>query len=168
MPIQVGFKHFSCGPYLLLLLSLLVLSMLHPITPLLSVGFPVPRVSSSSHQPPALNNLEKLDDLLVHANPNNVSIAKRNLVGKIIASKSLNRVAAKDIIAKAWASYENLQIIDLGSKIFLFTFAGESQSIDIIKKIQWFVMNHLMCLQFGIPEVSPHEIYFDIYPFWIG
>lgn len=36
-----------------------------------------------------------------------------------------------------------------------------------MKKAPWFIMNHLMSVQYWIPEVSPHEVYFDANPFWI-
>lgn len=34
-------------------------------------------------------------------------------------------------------------------------------------KAPWYVMNHLLCLQYRIPKVSTTELDFDLNPFWI-
>lgn len=78
-------------------------------------------------------------------------------MGKIIVSNALNKAVAttKDIIAKAWSNYDNLQIADLGFNKFLVTFSHENHSKEVMLKALWYIMNHLMCLQYWIPEVSP-------------
>lgn len=118
-------------------------------------------------QQPDVNEEEILEEVLIPANPNNISIARRTLVGKIIANKAVNRAAAKDIIAKAWAEYDEVSVSDLGGNKFLITFDNENHSREAMRKAAWFIMNKLMCVEFWIPEVSPHEVFFDLTPVWI-
>lgn len=104
--------------------------------------------SSFAHHHLDSNNPVDLEELLIPSNPNNVSIARRTLVGKITASKTINKPAAKEITAKAWAAHDKLLISDLGSNKFLFTFENESSSKEVMKKAPWFIINHLVCIQF--------------------
>lgn len=104
---------------------------------------------------------------MIPVNPDSVLVARRTLVGKLLKNKAMNKVAAKEVIAKPRASYENLQISDLGRNKLLFTFIDERHSREVMNHGPWFFLNHLMCLQFWMPSVSPEEIYFDSNPFWI-
>lgn len=123
--------------------------------------------SNSGNQLPVVNENEIMEEMMVPANQNNVSIARRTLVGKFIANKAVNKSAAKEVIAKAWSVYDKVWISDLGLNKFLFTFENEMHSRDVKRKAPWFFMNKLMCVEYWIPEVSPHEIYFDLAPFWL-
>lgn len=123
--------------------------------------------SSSTNHQQYHDNPEELSEILIPASQNNVSIARRTLVGKLLTNRAMNHTSAKDVISKAWASYENLQITDLGKNKFMFTFAEEKHCREIMKKSPWFFLNHLMCIQFWISEVAPHEICFDLNAFWI-
>lgn len=115
------------------------------------------------------DNREVLDEVLVTANnnSNNTLVARKTLVGKVIAAKALNKTAVKGLMAKAWQEYENLQISDLGFNKFIFTFSEINHAKEVIARAPWYVTNHLLCLQHWIREVSPHELYFDENPVWI-
>lgn len=120
---------------------------------------------SSNPQQHSAPNREELEEVLIPANPNHIFLARRILVGKIISEKPVNRQVAKELIAKAWTEFDKLQISDLGTNRFLFTFEDEQHCQTTIKKAPWFIMNHLMCVQYWIPEASPHEVYYDLNPF---
>lgn len=123
--------------------------------------------SNTSAQHTDISNQEILKEVLIPAIPDNISIARRTLVGKIISTKSVNRAAAKDVIAKAWAECDVVNISDLGANKFLITFANESHGREVRRKAPWFILNKLMCVEIWIPEVSPQEVFFDLTPFWI-
>lgn len=123
--------------------------------------------SSSTPQTESPENPEELQEILIPANTHNISVARRTLVGKVLNNKQVNKTAAKEIIGKAWEVYNNLQISHLGRNRFLFTFDSEEHTKKVMGRAPWFIMNHLLCLQYWIPEVSPQEIYFDMNPFWI-
>lgn len=96
-----------------------------------------------------------------------VEQAKRSLVGKFFSEKISNRGEVKTVVSQAWGDPDGLQITDLGPNIFLFTFKDKRETVDIMKKGPWFVMNHLLNLQRWIPEASVFEIDFARVPFWV-
>lgn len=93
--------------------------------------------------------------------------AKRILVGKILSGRLLNRGAVKNILSKAWGEPNGLQIADLGPNIYMFTFKEKKDAVEVMKKGPWFVMNHLLSLQYWVPEASVHEIDFSKVSFWV-
>ncbi|KAJ1411314.1 Zinc finger, CCHC-type [Sesbania bispinosa] len=85
-------------------------------------------------------------------------LAKRSLVGKIISQKPLNRVAVKSILIKAWENRGEFQITDMGKNMFLFSFGATQEVLEIIKKGPWYIMGHLLSLQFWVPDVALYEV----------
>lgn len=100
-------------------------------------------------------------EIMVPAQMNNVSLARKSLVGKVCNTKTLNKATIKDIISKAWIMNPDLHISDLGRNMFLFFFASEVHNKEVMAKTPWYVMNHLLSLQFWLPEVSPYELDFN-------
>ncbi|KAJ1417306.1 Zinc finger, CCHC-type [Sesbania bispinosa] len=98
---------------------------------------------------------------------NNTLIAKKFLIGKILAPKLLNRGAVKSILAKAWSDYGDFQITDMGINLFLFSFIEKKEITDILQKGPWYVMGHLLSLQFWVPEAAIYDINIDRVSFWI-
>lgn len=96
-----------------------------------------------------------------------VELAQRTIVGKVFSEKILNRGAFKTVVSQAWGVPDGLQISDLGPNIYLFTFKEKKESMEIMKRGPWFVMNHLLNLQRWIPEASVFEIDFAWVPFWV-
>lgn len=96
-----------------------------------------------------------------------VEFAKRTLVGKILFERILNRAAAKMIIAKAWSEPEGLKIADMGPNIFLFTFKDMKETQEVLRRGPWYIMNHLISLQYWIPEVSVYEVDYSRVSFWV-
>lgn len=104
---------------------------------------------------------------LVDNKQNSVEQAKRSLVGKFISDKMLNRGAVKIVVSKAWGEPEGLQISDLGPNIFLFTFKDCRDTLEVMRKGPWFIMNQLLSIQRWIPEVFVFEVDFSLVPFWV-
>ncbi|KAJ1395066.1 Zinc finger, CCHC-type [Sesbania bispinosa] len=73
-----------------------------------------------------------------------LTIARKTLVGRILTDKSLNRVAVKEILAKAWGLVEDINISDLGPNIFLFHFSEEKQAKKVLEEGPRFVMGQLL------------------------
>lgn len=108
---------------------------------------------------------EELHSLLP-ASKNSLGLAKKALVGKVIAHKLVNRNVVKEILYKARQAYEGLLISDKGPNMYLFTFKEDLHARDVMKKAPWYVMNHLLSLQYWIPEDAIVELDFSL-PFWI-
>lgn len=89
-----------------------------------------------------------------------VALAQRTLVGKFFSEKMLNRGAVKTVVSQAWGEPEGLQISDLGPNIFLFTFKDKMETVEVMQKRPWFVMNQLLNIQRWIPDASVFEINF--------
>lgn len=81
-----------------------------------------------------------------------VEFAKKTLVGKIIFENILNRGAVKTVIAKAWGDPEGLKISDLGPNVFMFIF-NDKEAQEVIKRGPWYVMGHILSLQYWIPKL---------------
>lgn len=99
--------------------------------------------------------------------PEGVEFAKKTLVGKIIFEKILNRGAVKSIIAKAWGEPDGLKIADMGPNVFMFTFKDKGDAHEIIKRGPWYVMGHILSLQYWIPEVAAAEVDYSRVSFWV-
>lgn len=93
--------------------------------------------------------------------------AQRTLVGKILFEKILNRAAAKMIIAKAWGEPEGLKVVDMGPNIFMFTFKDKKEPQEVLRRGPWYIMNHLISLQYWILEVSAYEVDYSGVSFWV-
>lgn len=93
--------------------------------------------------------------------------AQRTSVRKILFEKVLNRVAAKTIIAKAWGEPKGLKVVDMGPNIFMFTFKDKKETQDVLRRGPWYIMNHLISLQYWIPEVCTHEVDYSGVSFWV-
>ncbi|KAJ1422118.1 hypothetical protein SESBI_13245 [Sesbania bispinosa] len=93
-------------------------------------------------------------------------LARRSLVGRILSRKLLNRGVVKSILAKAWDEYGDFQITDMGTNMFLFSFTKQKEVMQILPKGPWYVMGHLLSLQFWVPEATLYEVNFDRVSFW--
>ncbi|KAJ1422670.1 Zinc finger, CCHC-type [Sesbania bispinosa] len=120
--------------------------------------------SSSQLQPANMEDIEvQLDDNVTEA----AKLAKHTLVGRILAARSLNRNAVKEILSKAWNVQEELNISDLGPNVFLFNFSDRKIAARVLEEGPWFVMGNLLSLQYWTPEATVFEINYDLVGFWI-
>lgn len=55
--------------------------------------------------------------------------------------------AVKTILLKARGEHSGVQVSDMGTYLFLFTFLDIKTTKEILTRGPWFVMNHLMSLQ---------------------
>lgn len=78
------------------------------------------------------DDLEEPSGIMVPAQMNIVLLAHKSLVGKACTKKTLNKATIKDIISKAWIMYPDLHISDLGRNMFLFSFAREAHTKEVI------------------------------------
>lgn len=114
-----------------------------------------------------MDDPEEMTEIMVHAQNNNVSLARKSLVGKVLTTQTLNKAAIKEIMSKCWNLYPDLHITELGKTLYLFSFSSEEHTKDVMRHVPSFVMNHLLSLQFCLPEVPPQELDFDFNSFWI-
>lgn len=94
-------------------------------------------------------------------------LAKKSLVGKIMGGQVLNRGAVKNILLKAWGDPAGVHTADMGMNLFMFIFNTIKETLEVINRGLWFVMNHLISLQRWIPQASIYENDFNWVPFWI-
>lgn len=94
---------------------------------------------------------KELIEVMIPANENvnNVSLSCKSLIGKVWTTKSLNKAAIRDSVSKAWSNYPELHISDQGRNLFLFSIGSEAHTKEVMLKKPWYVMNYLLCLQFG-------------------
>ncbi|KAJ1384615.1 Zinc finger, CCHC-type [Sesbania bispinosa] len=64
----------------------------------------------------------------------NTQLARKSLVCKVMANKSLNRAAIKSILIKAWGIPQETQITEMGVNMLLFTFEGSKVALGIIRR----------------------------------
>lgn len=98
---------------------------------------------------------------------NQEQLVGRTLVGKIMVDRRLNKGAVKDILSKAWGNLQELQVTNVGTNLFLFTFKFENEALEVVKKEPWYVMGKLISLQMWIPQASVYEIDFSTVHFWV-
>ncbi|KAJ1376438.1 Zinc finger, CCHC-type [Sesbania bispinosa] len=116
------------------------------------------------------NQTQCLEDTEIQLEENGVealNIAKSTLVGRFLIKKNLNRNAVKEILSKAWNVKEELNITDLGPNVFLFTFSDKKVADRIMEEGPWYVMSHLLSLQYWIPEATVFEVNYDLVGFWV-
>lgn len=120
--------------------------------------------------PDAMGGNCTLDDSMVfleNEEQDNREEIQHALVGKIITDRLLNKGAVKNMLLKAWGNPDSVQVVDVGQNLFLFTFNTKGESVDILSKSPWFVMNKLINLQEWNPHVAMSEIDFSKVPFSI-
>lgn len=110
---------------------------------------------------------ELLQEELISVNLQEEIISNATLVGCIRFVKIYNIKAVKEIMAKAWSSYSEIHISEVGKNMFLFSFQKNEDAIEVLRKCPWFVMSNLLCLEKWNPNVTYNELKFDKVPFWI-
>lgn len=125
-------------------------------------------MASSSSTPQPLRTLDETLLSPLPANKTTANLARKALVAKVLTTRILNRNAVKEVLYKAWQGYEGILISDKGPNMFLLTFKEELHVKDVIKKAPWYVMNHLVSLQYWVPEAAIAELDFSHNPFWIS
>lgn len=54
-----------------------------------------------------------------------LDLAKRTIMGKVLAAKAMNKGAVKNALTKLWGNPLNLHMTDMGTNTFMFTFQDE-------------------------------------------
>ncbi|KAE9445306.1 hypothetical protein C3L33_22796, partial [Rhododendron williamsianum] len=89
------------------------------------------------------------------------------LVGKILASKALNKSGVQKIIEKAWRTEEDFTISPWGDNVYAFGFKNEDDLCRIISKSPWSVMGSILILRKWDQKKSFSELDFSLSPFWV-
>lgn len=89
------------------------------------------------------------------------------LVGKILASKTLNKQGVQKIIERAWRTEEDFSISPWKDNIYAFGFKNEKDLSKIIGNGPWSVMGSLMVLRRWDSKKSFNELDFTFSPFWV-
>ncbi|KAL7183863.1 hypothetical protein ACSBR2_026106 [Camellia fascicularis] len=115
--------------------------------------------SSNSH---ASEELELFDS------PNEVDDASSLcLLGKVLASQSLNNNVVSSIIKGAWKVRGELSISPWNMNTFLFQFSEEEDRNRILRDYPWSIMGFLLVLQTLSPKQTMEEVDFTWCPFWV-
>ncbi|KAJ1416156.1 hypothetical protein SESBI_17681 [Sesbania bispinosa] len=110
------------------------------------------------------------DELSVELEPNGIKsfqLAKQSILCKVMAPKPLNKSVVKSVLVKAWGDPKGVRISDLGVNTFLFSFNEKKEIKDVMERGPWYVMGHLISLQFWVLEASLFEIDFGSTSFWV-
>ncbi|KAH7863674.1 hypothetical protein Vadar_020620 [Vaccinium darrowii] len=89
------------------------------------------------------------------------------LVGKILATKTLNKQGVQKIIERAWRTEEDFSISPWKDNIYAFGFKNEKDLSKIIGNGPWSVMGSLMVLRRWDSKKSFSELDFTFSPFWV-
>ncbi|XP_058180171.1 uncharacterized protein LOC131298712 [Rhododendron vialii] len=89
------------------------------------------------------------------------------LVGKILASKVLNKSGVQKIIEKAWRTEEEFSISPWRDNVYAFGFKNEDDLCRIISKSPWSVMGSILILRKWDKKKSFSELDFRFSPFWV-
>lgn len=97
----------------------------------------------------------------------NTDVSNRCLIGKIFASKRLNRQAMTSILTGAWKTRKPLTIAPWNDNVFLFTFEDLEDRKKILAEAPWTVMGNMLLLQPLAVDTPAAEIEFRWAPFWV-
>ncbi|KAJ1386880.1 hypothetical protein SESBI_40427 [Sesbania bispinosa] len=116
---------------------------------------------------PETETEEKLTIELDSNEIDSIQLAKRSLLCRIMAPKTLNKTATRNILLKAWGNQNDVQVTDLGTNTYIFTFIDTEIVKSILQAGPWFVMGFIASLQFWAPQASLNEIDYFKTSFWI-
>ncbi|KAL7212957.1 hypothetical protein ACSBR2_015620 [Camellia fascicularis] len=89
------------------------------------------------------------------------------LVGKVLASKLLNRTAVSKIIQSAWKTIEAVVVSPWPDNVFLFRFGTLEDRQKVLRDAPWSIMGNLLVLQPLKMGCSVSEMDFSYCPFWV-
>ncbi|KAE9463150.1 hypothetical protein C3L33_04946, partial [Rhododendron williamsianum] len=89
------------------------------------------------------------------------------LVGKILASKTLNRAAVQKILEKAWRTEKEVTISYWRDNVYGFGFQNEDDLCRIISKGPWSIMGSILILRKWDQAKPFSDLDFDFSPFWV-
>ncbi|KAE9454856.1 hypothetical protein C3L33_13247, partial [Rhododendron williamsianum] len=89
------------------------------------------------------------------------------LVGKILASKTLNRVAVQKILERAWRTEQEFTISYWQDNVYGFSFQNEDDLCRIISKGPWSIMGSILILRKWDQSKSFSDLDFVFSPFWV-
>lgn len=96
-----------------------------------------------------------------------VEMARRTLLGKVLARKIVNKGAVRAICVSAWGEAAEVKVSDMGPNIFMFTFPSEEATKRVMLKSPWSVMNYMLSLQQWDPDIAVTEVDFNKIPIWV-
>lgn len=91
------------------------------------------------------------------------------LVGKLMTEKDMNVNTVKQMIRKGWnlERKEDMEIVEMERKVFLFEFKRKVEYKQILRGRPWSINGWLLNIQRWEEDMVLREIDFDSCPFWI-
>lgn len=89
------------------------------------------------------------------------------LIGKIMATKRINRRIVVATIRNGWNISEDTQIVEFGSDTFVFTFSNLKEKERILRGRPWSIQGMMMSIQEWSDCMVVSEVNFNFIPFWI-
>ncbi|KAF7822884.1 TMV resistance protein N-like [Senna tora] len=90
-----------------------------------------------------------------------------SLVGRLFAEKQINKNTAFSMIKKGWNLKDEVSIMEVGTNLFLFSFANEDDYRRILKGRPWTILGSLLNIQRCSSRSIIKEICFNRAPFWV-
>ncbi|KAI7980398.1 Uncharacterized protein LOK49_Contig153G00003 [Camellia lanceoleosa] len=89
------------------------------------------------------------------------------LVGKVLASKLLNRTTVSKIIQSAWKTREEIVVSPWPDNVFLFRFGNLEDRLKVLREAPWSIIGNFLVLQPLKMGCSISEMDFSFCPFWV-
>lgn len=111
----------------------------------------------------------KIEDLvkLEWNNEENVEVCKRTLIGKLLASKIVNKGAMRSMLLRGWNLRCDVKIDDLEKNVFVFSFDEEEDCRKVLCERPWMINGALLMIQEWNQALSLDEVEWKFSPFWI-
>lgn len=69
------------------------------------------------------------------------------LLGKVLHSRGVNKEGLKSALQQVWRTIEEVKIESLGTKMFMFKFASESDKREVLSRGSWHFERALIVLK---------------------
>ncbi|KAK9279425.1 hypothetical protein L1049_013104 [Liquidambar formosana] len=114
-------------------------------------------------------NLTCYDDVLTldSNTESNVLVQTLSLVGKLIATRTINPQATNSILMRAWNIHSGMATISLTPNTFRFGFTKEPDLRRAMDSGPWSIMGCHLVLKIWPPHMVLEEIDFSTSPFWV-
>ena len=89
------------------------------------------------------------------------------LVGKILASRVLNKIGVMNILSSVWNPSQPFKQVRIFQNLYSFEFSNEEDMLKILEASPWSVMNYSMILQKWDGNCAVDDLRFDKIAMWV-
>ena len=89
------------------------------------------------------------------------------LIGKVLASKTLNKMGVSNIANSSWKPEKGLSVSSWKPNVFICNFDSKEDKIRVLEESLWCVMGYLLVLKNIEKDQNIDELDFSTSPFWI-